>query len=863
MEYFREHMALGDYLTQHGQSEMTWFGAGAARLGLKGHCSLPGFSNLCRGLHPVSGDKLMVRDKGAHRRVCYFGQVSPPKDVSILHLVGDDQRIAVWWREAVQETLQEMEAVAATRVRRDARNLDRTTGNVIAAIVTHDANRALDPQLHTHVCFMNLTWDAVEGRWKSLQASGFYRHQGYFREVCYNRLASRMREAGYELEPVRGIGFTVKGLPTELREVFSKRRRAILRAAGATGVVSQDDLQEITLGTRARKTNATAAALRERWLQECGASRPELEAVIARATGKAARPVDITAAQAVLSADRHVFERLTVTNDRALLREALVAGRSQVTLDDVKRALASQERAGALVRSGEYVASREALEAEKEFTAWAYGQREAHSPLGEAVDVDGLNADQARAVVGLLKSGAGVVVLQGDAGTGKTRSLTHVVAGVASAGGAVFGCAPSAAAAHVLRQELTPDADTLQRLLVDTTLQGTIRGRVIIVDEAGLISVREMQALCRLAARNSNRLILVGDIKQHHSVEAGDALRALQRCGRVPKFRLTEIRRQIEPGYRSAVAFLAQGDVFNAFCAFNRLGAVREHLPAEIWTEAAIDYVRTLRAGKSCLAISPVWSEIHAFTAAARCQLRTAGILGEAERTAPTVHSLKWTREEKRRVTHYRPNDILTFFGAYGRFQKHDSARVLRREGRELVVAPCYSPETEVRFDPARTSRFDVGLLKEIRLAPGDRILIRANLPASDLRNGDIVEATGFGADGSIHLRDTRTIPGWFREFSHGYATTSHASQGRTVDRGILLMADEGIAAANLKQAYVSNSRFRESQAIYTTNKAAAREAMMRPDDRLLAMELPAVAEEPTPAVYAERPGFKQAAKAA
>ena len=26
-------------------------------------------------------------------------------------------------------------------------------------------------------------------------------------------------------------------------------------------------------------------------------------------------------------------------------------------------------------------------------------------------------------------------------------------------------------------------------------------------------------------------------------------------------------------------------------------------------------------------------------------------------------------------------------------------------------------------------------------------------------------------------------IPAWFREFSHGYATTSHSAQGRTVDR--------------------------------------------------------------------------------
>ena len=107
-----------------------------------------------------------------------------------------------------------------------------------------------------------------------------------------------------------------------------------------------------------------------------------------------------------------------------------------------------------------------------------------------------------------------------------------------------------------------------------------------------------------------------------------------------------------------------------------------------------------------------------------------------------------------------------------------------------------------------------------------------------------IVEVTGFAPDGSIQLRDGRTIPTLFREFSHGYATTSHAAQGKTVDHGILIMAEDGIAAGNLKQAYVSNSRFRLSQTIYTTDRREARAAMMSSGDRTLAREL---GESPTP----------------
>jgi len=130
-----------------------------------------------------------------------------------------------------------------------------------------------------------------------------------------------------------------------------------------------------------------------------------------------------------------------------------------------------------------------------------------------------------------------------------------------------------------------------------------------------------------------------------------------------------------------------------------------------------------------------------------------------------------------------------------------------------------------------------VGLRRDLNVAVGERLLIRANAKGHRLKNGDIVEVAGFGEDDAILLQDGRRIPRSFRQYAHGYATTSHSAQGKTVDRGILLIGEGGLVAANLKQAYVSNSRFRESQMIYTTDRAAACEAMQRPGDRTLATE--------------------------
>jgi conjugative relaxase-like TrwC/TraI family protein len=844
VDYFREHMAVGDYLTEAGKADMIWVGAGAKRLGLEGVCRLDDFEQLCRGEHPATGERLLLRDKGEGRRVCYFGQISPPKDVSLLYLVGGDQRIAAWWDEAVRETLSEIEATTATRVRRGGANSDRVTGNMIAAIVTHDASRSLDPQLHTHVCLLNLTFDETEGRWKSVQPSAFFRHQGYFREVCYNRLARRMVGAGYALESVRSLGFHIEGVPAELRDRFSKRRRAILEEAAKQGTQTQDALQAITGDNRAPKTKATAAVLRTAWVKEAGDLLPALKAVIPETGTAKAKPPACTPLEALASAEAHVFERRSVVDDRLLLREALVAGRGQVELAGLKRALAARERSGDLLRMDTEVASREALEAEREFTSWANSRLKGAGALGRFTSTDRLEGEQVNAVRGLLKAEAGVLILQGDAGTGKTTCLRSLVAGVQRSGREVFGCAPSAGATEVLRADLGVQAETLQGLLVSEALQAKVKGRVLLVDEAGLISVREMRDLCRLADRNGNRLLLVGDTKQHHAVEAGDALRCLQEFARVPTFRLTEIRRQKDPAYRKAVERLARGDAFGAFNRFRALGAVHE-FPVEraLFAAAADDYVRTVRAGKSCLAISPVWSEIHEFTHEVRKQLRAAGLLQERERSYRTVSSLKWTQEERRRIANYQPGDQLVFHRRYGPFAVHETAAVLRRDGPLLVVQ---SPSgQERRLDPLRASGFSVGVAQETPVGIGDRLLIRSNLKEAHLRNGDLAEVRAFRPDGDIDLVDGRTIPAWFSEFSHGYATTSHAAQGKTVDRGILFMAEAGLAAGNLKQAYVSNSRFRESQAIYTSDRTAAREAMMRPSDRKLALEMIPATETP------------------
>lgn len=840
VRYFEKHMASDDYLIEEGQVEMVWIGRDAERLGLSGQVQKDDFRKLCEGRHPVTDERLAVIDRQV-KRVCYFAQISPPKDVSVAYLVGNDERIGGWWKEAVAETVKEIEMVTETRVRMGGeQNQNRITGSMVAAMVTHEASRALDPQLHTHVCVMNTTYDPVEQRWKSVQPENFYKYQGYFREVCYNKLAGRMMGAGYQIAKAARttIGFNIVGSPPEVRAMFSKRREEIESVAKTIGAKSQDQLQTITARTRQAKVHVDGKTLRTQWKQEAGAYLSQVEKVVKDANGIAKDHRVRTPKEAVDRAQGIVFERHSVIDEHKLLAQALESGRGDVQLEQLKNEVERQVMTGELIRKEEMIVSRETLKMEREYIDWSLTHKRGHPDLGKVPQLDpALTREQREAILKILSSHDAMAGLQGDSGTGKTRVLRPVVKGIEQAGGSVFACAPSAKATEELRQRVSSNAQTLQQLLVNQSLQEQCRGKVIIVDEAGLISSRQMRDLCQIAQANDNRLVLVGDIKQHSSVQAGDALRALQKYGQLETARLTEIQRQRNSYLKEAVSMLAKGKAYAAFHEFDRKGAVREIPDAiTLFKAAAEDYVHTVQKNQSCLVISPVWSDIHRFTDQVRPLLKEAGLLQGKEKNLQSYTSFQWTEEDKRDVRNYQTGDTIFFHKNAYSFFKGQYVTVENRSDGSLMVRDEAGKQSS--FDPSRAGGFDVGMSRAIPVAVGESLLLKSNSKSDDLRNGEIVQVKAVREDASIELADERVIPHGFRHLAHGYATTSHAAQGQSVDKGILVMADDGLRAGNLRQAYVSHSRFERDHVTYTTDKAAAADVMATPADRQLAVEV-------------------------
>jgi conjugative relaxase-like TrwC/TraI family protein len=186
--YSSRHLEHSDYYSEGERVAGEWNGRGAELLGLGGPVNTRDFEALRQGLNPGTGEFLRVRhsadrsaadgSKLAQGRSLYDFTISAPKSVSVLAILGGDHRLIEAHRAAVAEALKEIETYAASRVRQDGANENRTTGNLVLAVYHHDTSRELDPQLHTHAVAANLTFDGNRGPLEGAASIGHLRTPG-------------------------------------------------------------------------------------------------------------------------------------------------------------------------------------------------------------------------------------------------------------------------------------------------------------------------------------------------------------------------------------------------------------------------------------------------------------------------------------------------------------------------------------------------------------------------------------------------------------------------------------------------------------------------------------------------------------
>jgi conjugative relaxase-like TrwC/TraI family protein len=850
--YSSRHLEHSDYYAEGERAIGEWQGRGAELLGLSGAVDAGDFEALRQGLNPGTREFLRVRcsadrmgadgTRVAQGRSLYDFTISAPKSVSVLAIVGGDQRLIDAHRAAVAEALKETEACAASRVRRGGANEDRATANMTLAVYHHDTSRELDPQLHTHAVAANLTFDGAEGRWKALQATDIYERRAYLSEVYRNALAREVRAAGYEIETQRDArgrdaGFEIRGVPAELLSKFSQRSRQ--RDSAIAAFVEQhgrrptdNEIAVLVRESRADKlTEISTRELRERQRARLAPNEEQALRTVRDAARLTSVAVDPSAPSLDYAAE-HIFERVSVAPDHELLTEALRHGRGRIRLADLKGDLHLQESRGKVLRSGREVATAASLDRERNMIAAVNRGLGAFEPLGGTGSFlisNRLRPEQKHAVEFVLHSRDRAVSISGAAGTGKTATMQELRRGLLEAGRDVLAVAPTMSAVEELQKVGFADAIAVERLLHDPRIHDGVHGKVIVLDEAGMVSARQMADLLRLAEDCSLRVVFSGDTKQIRSVEAGDALRILEKESRLKSVALAQVQRQTRKDYRDAIEELRRHPE-RGFGKLDAMGAVREVANSE--RAAAVADAYDARSGQCCLVVCATHDEIDRVTDAIRERRKTRGEVCEG--VVLTRHvSLNWTAAQKADFQNYRVGQVLGFHRAVKSIARNDTVEIVRVASSSLVIR-C-ADGTERAISKRQTGSFDVVEARPIEVSLGDRLLLTANRREPGLRitNGELVTVSAVDATGRIQLDDGRALPSNYRSFAHGYAVTAHRSQGKTVDS--VVISGDGMPK---ELFYVAASRGRQSVTVITSHKGQLQATVARSMARTSASEL-------------------------
>ena len=522
--YYERSVALGldDYYAGRGESPGIWVGRGARELELEGVVGEGELGRLIRGrdphtgevlrrhyrprritierIDPFSGDRSLEVKKLAP--VAGFDLVfSPPKSVSLLHALGDEEtrravneaHVSAW-----QAALAYLEDEACV-TRRGRNGVHREhAGGFVAAAYQHRTSRAQDPHLHTHVIVANMAKSPSDGKWRALDGEPILKSYrlaaGYLYQAQLR--AELTRTLGVEWEqPHKGMA-ELRGVPRAVIRAFSTRRAQVVEELARRGGGGFYAAQLAAVETRERKEHVDLVGLREDWrarAAELGLGSRELRALLGRVHQSALSRSDLLRIARRLLGPEGLTERQTAFSEPEAVMAWAQAHAAGASAERVRRLAARLVRTDGVEQVGERpspgrparYSTAELISLEQAALALVERGRDADVPavgpqqLAEIEHSDRavLTAEQERMVEEVTTRRSRVICVVGLAGAGKTTATHAVATAFAQAGIPVLGAAPSGVAAEKLQDETGIPSTTLHRLLEQARNEGGLPHR--------------------------------------------------------------------------------------------------------------------------------------------------------------------------------------------------------------------------------------------------------------------------------------------------------------------------------------------------------------------------------------------------
>lgn len=640
------------------------------------------FERLHAGLDAQGEPLLSNNGDGVNRVGGIDLTLSAPKSVSVVFALADpDMRDAIEraQHDACEATVTFLTRNAAfCRRGKNGHRLEKISSLTVAAFqhgearpVAHDDGRVFaDPGLHTHAVILNCAV-REDGTIGALDARHLFAHKMAAGAVYHLALSSNLKKLGFEIGEVGKNGIFEIVVPqtqsgddqskslaknfASLQRHFSARRREVEQAIAAEGLATAEApalAAAIALGTRSSKQEERTTDRFELWAQEAAPFLDVDRLVDNLRTSRTWDPAEqekliaerVAAVPAALTERESVFERRHLY---AAVATSLVG-----TAADAMRVEQEVERlieAGRIVELGRdplqqpLFSTPEQIAIERELVMVAEHLAREHraAPDPEHVlrlcQVRGLSAEQTRAAQ-MATTSAAIALIEGAAGSGKTTTLAAIVAayseklgaGMQSPGRRIIGTSQSWKVAKEL-QTLGIEAMATDAWLARTKEPFLDANTVLVVDEAGLLSSRQMLAITKKAAEARAKVVLVGDREQLQALGAGPGLSIV--ASATGTTRVDTIVRQREAWMRTAVTDFAKGRAEQGLAAFEERGLLTFASGEKATVTRVVDAWENARSAASAsaiLLIAKTNAQVRALNDEVRVRLKRDGrIVGE------------------------------------------------------------------------------------------------------------------------------------------------------------------------------------------------------------------------------------------
>ena len=867
------------YAGKEGTPEATgvWFGKGAETLGLTGAVDPEAFKAMLDGELP-SGEQLgTIREKGGEKehKPGWDLTFSAPKSVSVMALVGGDERLIQAHDEAVRETLSWLEDNIAGHRKRGWLGINHEQGdNITAALFQHATSREKDAQLHTHAVVMNANQDE-NGKWRSLDSKPFYDHKMAAGNIYRAFLAVKAQEAGYDIERTGVDGrWELTAVPHAVIDDQSTRRKSIEAAMAERGLEGPEAAARAALMTRPSKESSNMEVLVGQWNERAENLGFDPQKVIAATKSRGpAAAAERSLDSAVNNAIDRLKDKEAVFSNAQLLQWSLAGAIGKGTVKDVEAAIgkASNDRdihATTLAANKAWTTPGARQKEQKVIDTWADSRHAVSAPLGRSAaekalsnaDVSAiaenskqfaLNDGQRAGAMAILTQTDRFIGIEGRPGVGKTTMLGRVRPVLESQGYTVIGMAGNANAARTLQEDAGIKSYTLAKHLqaankavVEADSNPVKRAQILaagkkqvwIVDESSQLGSRDVSRMMHLADRLGARVVMIGDTRQLAAIDAGQPFGQLFKAG-MQRTEIDQNLRQRNQVHKDAVAQASAGDVRAAMKTLSTDTVEIENREQRL--QAIVKRWSRMGAerGKTTI-LTARNAERIVLNEAMRDVLRKEGQLkGEVPMTALT--KVYAERMDKIDTLTYKKGDVVQFgrgvknldigrgeyFRVTGIDQANNSLTLTRTAAGRETETVSWNPRAV-----AATARNGVTLYREraTSLAPGEKIQWGLNSPdlklsdKTPLVNGQMYTVDKVDRDSlklvsssgaTVTVKHT-ALAG--QHWDHALATTVYKSQGRTEDHVLVNAEANQTELFNQKAFVVAISRMRDSIKLYT-----------------------------------------------